>query len=566
MPLHDGQKFAGYTIVRLLGSGGMGEVYLAQHPRLPRRDALKILPVDVSSDEEYRVRFEREADLASTLWHPHIVGVHDRGEADGQLWISMDFVDGRDASQLMVDRYADGMPPADVAAIVTAVASALDYAHRQGLLHRDVKPANVILTHTDDDDDRRILLADFGIARTMDDISGLTATNMTVGTVAYCAPEQLMGEPVDGRADQYSLAATAYHLLTGNTVFPHTNPAVIISRHLNADPPPISGSKPELSSVDPVFAASLAKDPKDRYARCADFAQALSEQVAPSGKAIAAPTTPAPAAAKQPSSPASSPRKPAAAPTQQPRAPKAAAPRPTSAPVTSTHDPQPTRALRGPFVAGLLGALALITVVSLLLWQPWKSAETTATKTSSTVPQTAATPTASALPPVSAPSVSAPTATSPPPSTATPDAYRYALPGCYWQGDPPTERPATVSFQTCADGSQRLESMSWSSWDRAGAQGTGILSYKVCEPNCAEGHRAQYAVNVSAFNPRPASYESGCPIDVMFYSEMIVSFPASPPNSTELSADTTYLGRPAIRFTTSPDESSRGFLGNQLCY
>ena len=97
MSLHDGQKFSGYTIVRLLGSGGMGEVYLAQHPRLPRRDALKILPVDVSSDEEYRVRFEREADLASTLWHPHIVGVHDRGEADGQLWISMDFVDGRDA-------------------------------------------------------------------------------------------------------------------------------------------------------------------------------------------------------------------------------------------------------------------------------------------------------------------------------------------------------------------------------------------------------------------------------------------------------------------------------------
>ena len=197
-----------------------GEVYLAQHPRLPRRDALKILPVDVSSDEEYRVRFEREADLASTLWHPHIVGVHDRGEADGQLWISMDFVDGRDASQLMVDRYADGMPPADVAAIVTAVASALDYAHKQGLLHRDVKPANVMLTHTDDDGDRRILLADFGIARTMDDISGLTATNMTVGTVAYCAPEQLMGEPVDGRADQYSSMTNSGDTVVRLVVYP----------------------------------------------------------------------------------------------------------------------------------------------------------------------------------------------------------------------------------------------------------------------------------------------------------------------------------------------------------
>lgn len=112
---------------------------------------------------------------------PHIVGVHDRGEAEGLLWISMDFVDGRDASQLMADEYPDGMPEPDVAAIVTAVASALDYAHKQGLLHRDVKPANVMLTHADDDADRRILLADLGIARTMDDISGLTATNMTLG-------------------------------------------------------------------------------------------------------------------------------------------------------------------------------------------------------------------------------------------------------------------------------------------------------------------------------------------------------------------------------------------------
>jgi serine/threonine protein kinase len=103
-----------------------------QHPRLPRRDALKILPIEVSVDEDYRARFEREADLASTLWHPHIVGVHDRGEADGQLWISMDFVDGRDASQLIEDKYPVGMPADEVAAIITVMASALDYAHQQG--------------------------------------------------------------------------------------------------------------------------------------------------------------------------------------------------------------------------------------------------------------------------------------------------------------------------------------------------------------------------------------------------------------------------------------------------
>ena len=147
MPLADGATFAGYTIVRMLGSGGMGEVYLAQHPRLPRRDALKVLPASVSADDEYRQRFNREADIAATLWHPHIVGVHDRGEFDGQIWISMDYVEGTDAGRLLRERYPNGMPKAEVADIVTAVADALDYAHQRDLLHRDVKPANILLAH-----------------------------------------------------------------------------------------------------------------------------------------------------------------------------------------------------------------------------------------------------------------------------------------------------------------------------------------------------------------------------------------------------------------------------------
>ncbi|MBW8710319.1 MAG: serine/threonine protein kinase, partial [Mycobacterium sp.] len=218
MPLADGATFAGYTIVRMLGSGGMGEVYLAQHPRLPRRDALKVLPESVSADSEYRQRFNREADIAATLWHPHIVGVHDRGDFDGQLWISMDYVDGTEAARLLRERYPNGMSKAEVADIVTAVAEALDYAHERGLLHRDVKPANILLSQPESDD-QRIMLADFGIARWANDISGLTATNMTVGTVSYAAPEQLLGAQLDGRADQYALAATAFHLLTGAPPF-----------------------------------------------------------------------------------------------------------------------------------------------------------------------------------------------------------------------------------------------------------------------------------------------------------------------------------------------------------
>lgn len=275
MPLAEGATFAGYTIVRLLGSGGMGEVYLAQHPRLPRQDALKVLPATVSADAEYRERFNREADIAATLWHPHIVGVHDRGEYDGQIWISMDFVAGTDAAQALREHHPGGLPAAEVVEIVNAVADALDYAHQRGLLHRDVKPANILL----DREQQRILLADFGIARWVDDISGLTATNMTVGTVSYAAPEQLLGGRLDGRADQYALAAAAFHLLAGQPPYPHANPAVVISRHLSAAPPAPGTKSAELAAADDVFARALAKDPGDRFGQCADFARALARHL-----------------------------------------------------------------------------------------------------------------------------------------------------------------------------------------------------------------------------------------------------------------------------------------------
>jgi len=278
MPLADGQLFAGYTIIRRLGSGAMGEVYLAQHPRLPRRDAVKVLPAGFTTDNEYRMRFLREAEIAATLSHPHIVTVYDRGEFDRQLWISMDYVEGTDAGRLLQNRFAHGMPPGEVVRIVTAVADALDYAHERRLLHRDVKPANILLTHPDSGR-QRVFLADFGIARRIDDASGLTGTSMTVGTVAYAAPEQLMGQAIDGRADQYALAATAFHLLTGTTLFQHANPAAVISQHLTAPPPAIADRRPELSGLDPVLSKALAKSPDDRYDSCLDFADALGQQI-----------------------------------------------------------------------------------------------------------------------------------------------------------------------------------------------------------------------------------------------------------------------------------------------
>jgi Protein kinase domain/TPM domain len=275
--LTEGQEFAGFTIVRRLGAGGMGQVYLAQHPRLPRRDALKVLPGELTENDEFRQRFNREADMASGLYHEHIVGIHDRGEFEGQLWISMDYVEGTDAARLLKSEYPSGMPRADVVEIITAVADALDHAHSRGLLHRDVKPANILLG--DGKPRRRILLADFGIARELGDISGLTATNMLVGTTAYCAPEQLRGDDLDARADQYALGCTAFHLLTGSAPFEHSNPAVVITQHLSAQPPLASARHPELAGVDTAITKAMAKDPNARFATCSDFAAALADQV-----------------------------------------------------------------------------------------------------------------------------------------------------------------------------------------------------------------------------------------------------------------------------------------------
>ena len=389
MPLRTGDTFAGYRVLRLLGSGGMGEVYLVQHPRLPRQEALKILRPDISSDPSFRERFIREADLAAGLRHPHIVGIHDRGEYDGQLWIAMDYIDGADAAHMLDQKYPAGMPIDLILPIVDAVASALDYAHKKGLLHRDVKPANIIVADLDTDDPS-VFLADFGIARPLDDASGITTTNMTVGTVAYSAPEQLMGEQMDGRADQYALAATAYHLLTGSQLFPNSNPAVVISRHLNAPVPTLADLRPELGQLDPVLVAALAKDPDDRFACCTDFVRALAETAPPQCAPVGgAPTTPAPAARKLhvTGSPAGS----------------------DSAEAQKDSATSGRRRLIGIAVAAAL----LLLGVAGVLWRPWQHPQSNTTDIASSKAPTPSIPTATAAPPP----VTTSAAPQPPPAT-----------------------------------------------------------------------------------------------------------------------------------------------------
>jgi protein kinase-like protein len=274
MVLEVGQVFAEYTIERVLGEGGMGTVYLASHPRLPRQDALKVLPADLTADPEFRGRFMREAELAGGLSHPNIVGIYDRGEEDGQFWIAMDYIAGTDLGRLLHENYPGGMLLDEVVPIIAAVGSALDYAHQRGLLHRDVKPANILLADPDGQE-RRVFLADFGIARRIDDATGLTATNMTVGTANYAAPEQLKGDPLDGRADQYALACTAFQMLTGAPPYEDSNPAVVISHHVNAPPPSIAARRPELAGLDSVFATAMAKAPSGRFGSCREFAERL---------------------------------------------------------------------------------------------------------------------------------------------------------------------------------------------------------------------------------------------------------------------------------------------------
>jgi serine/threonine-protein kinase len=271
MALPPGAVVGGYRIVGVLGSGGMGSVYLGQHPTLPRRDAIKILSEDLSGDPEFRARFEREGSLAAGLDHPNIVTVYNRGEEDGRLWIAMKYVPGTDASEEAGKGPAVMTPPRALH-IISEVAKGLDYAHRRRLLHRDIKPANFLLSDSPDDDHERVLLTDFGVAKSAEDGQDLTATGKFMATVAYASPEQLLGRQLDHRSDIYSLGCSFFRLLTGQNPYPSTVPAVVMMGHVNEPPPRISAVRGDLPpALDQVLARVLAKNPQDRYPTCREF-------------------------------------------------------------------------------------------------------------------------------------------------------------------------------------------------------------------------------------------------------------------------------------------------------
>ncbi|WP_139057962.1 serine/threonine-protein kinase [Tsukamurella pseudospumae] len=273
-------EIAGYRVIRQLGAGGMGQVFLVEHPRLPRQDALKLLDSGVSRNDDFKARFQREADLLAQLSHPNIVTLHDRGEFEDRLWITMEYVAGTDAAELLK---ADGPLDPDLAVqLVSGAGAALDYAWRkQRITHRDVKPANILVGIDDTDGAPQIesvKLADFGIAKAAGEATSLTSTGITVGTMQYISPEAIEGEDLDNRADIYSLGCTAFHLLTGQPPFSGRSITALMNAHLNQVPPSVGTVAPKLSvALDAVFAKVLAKKPDDRYQSCAEFVAALQE-------------------------------------------------------------------------------------------------------------------------------------------------------------------------------------------------------------------------------------------------------------------------------------------------
>ena len=260
-----GETFGPYHVESVLGRGGMGTVYLATHARLERKVALKVIAPGLAEDDEFRERFLRESRLVASLDHPHVIPVYDADEIDGVLFLAMRYVPGPSLRALL--RSEDRLSTGETARIAEQVAGALDAAHRAGLVHRDVKPANILLAEPD----RHAYLCDFGLARRTA-ADGATRTGSFLGTADYSAPEQVEGGPVDGRADIYALGGVVFHCLTGRPPFARDSEFATLRAHLE-DEPPAPGVSP---GVDAAVRRALAKRPEDRYATAGEFAAALT--------------------------------------------------------------------------------------------------------------------------------------------------------------------------------------------------------------------------------------------------------------------------------------------------
>jgi serine/threonine protein kinase len=272
--LAPGEQIAGYQIEAPIGRGGMAVVYRALDLRLGRQVALKVLAPHLGEDEAFRQRFIRESRAAAGVDHPHIIPVFEAGEADGVLFIAMRYVAHGDVRKLI--DHEGRLSTERTAAITAQVASALDAAHARGLVHRDVKPGNILLAESAASGGDHAYLSDFGLSKHSLAATTLTAAGQFMGTLDYVSPEQIQGHPADGRADQYALACTAVEMLSGSPPFRRDESMALLWAQLEALPPPLTERRPDLPpAVDAVIGRALAKSPGDRYPTCSAFASAL---------------------------------------------------------------------------------------------------------------------------------------------------------------------------------------------------------------------------------------------------------------------------------------------------
>ena len=345
-----GARLAGYKIESVLGRGGMGVVYRAVHVHLGRTVALKLLAPELAQTEGFRERFIRESRIAAALDHPNVVPVYDAGETDGLLYIAMRYVEGTDLADLLAAGPLDSERALDV---LGQVGAALDAAHASGLVHRDVKPANVMV------EGERVYLTDFGLTKPIDAATAFTQSGQFLGTINYVAPEQIRGLELDGRADVYALGCVLHECLVGAPPFRRDSDVAVLYAHLEEPPPRPSDQSPGLpAAIDAVIERALAKAPADRFASCAALVDAARTALA------AAP--PQPTRAVPVVAPPSAP--PASAPAAAPRAPAPAEPREATATTHALQRP-PVRARRRPamIAAAGLAALAALAVAVVLV-------------------------------------------------------------------------------------------------------------------------------------------------------------------------------------------------------
>ncbi|MFD8786544.1 serine/threonine-protein kinase [Kitasatospora sp. NPDC059599] len=280
-----GRKVAGYRLEGEIGRGGMAVVYRAKDLRLGRTVAVKLLAPELARNEVFRRRFMHESEAAAAIDHPNIIPIFQAGEHEGILFIAMRYVDGGDLRAL-INR--SGPFPVDRATrLALQIASALDAAHDRDLVHRDVKPGNVLVAAgTDSEHPEHLYLADFGLTKKSLSLSGLTSVGQIVGTLDYAAPEQISGKPLDGRCDQYSLGCVVFEMLAGTPPFRRESDLALLWAHLNDPPPALDEQRPDLPApVAAAVARSLAKTPGERFESCRQFVAELRAATAPAGSA-----------------------------------------------------------------------------------------------------------------------------------------------------------------------------------------------------------------------------------------------------------------------------------------